>query len=104
MNFKDALEKDLSNVFFNATEFAESANINGKDMLVVIDDDELERQKILNSEELVKAELLFFVEKKVFGNKPRPDALIDFNKKRYRILKVNEKNNLFTFILERYSG
>ena len=40
MSFRDMVQADLHNVFFNVEEFAEEHTINGKKMLCVIDQDE----------------------------------------------------------------
>lgn len=45
-NFKDFVQDDLV-VFFNPNEFGEVHNVDGKDMLVVIDSDTL-REKSMN--------------------------------------------------------
>ena len=41
MNFKEQIRKDLTSVFLNLGEFAELHRIEGKQVAVVIDDDEL---------------------------------------------------------------
>ncbi len=102
--FKDFYRQDVERVFFNPDELAEIVVINGKEMSVVIDNEELERQKLLKGERLTKAELLFYVPKIAFGNIPKPDLLLDFNHKRYRILDVDNKADILIFILVRHSG
>ena len=103
--FKDFFNQDVERVYFNPDELAETVLINGKPMDVVVDDNELERRKLIHGEKLTKAELLFHVSKSVFGNVPKPDVLLDFNKKRYRILDVNNTaNRILTITLERFSS
>lgn len=104
MSLKDALEIDISNVFFNSDEFGETANINGKEMNVIIDNHELLRQKLSKGEKLTKAELLFHVAQKTFGNVPKPNVHLDFNNKRYLILDIANNTGVLTITLERYSG
>lgn len=37
MNFKEQLEADLHNVFFNPAEFGETINLNGRTMMAVVE-------------------------------------------------------------------
>lgn len=102
--FKDFYKKDVQQIFFNSDELAETVVINGKSMSVVIDDDELERQKLKFGEKLDHAELLFHVSLLEFGNVPKPDVLLDFGKKRYRVLNTTKNAAVLTIALGRYSG
>ncbi len=43
MTFKEEVQRDLSSVFLNLDEFAELHRVEGKEIAVVIDEDELEK-------------------------------------------------------------
>ena len=50
MTFKEILRKDIEQVFLNPEEFGEEHIVNGKPMMIMIDDNELtEREKRMKS-------------------------------------------------------
>ena len=50
LTFKEILRQDVKKVFFNPAEFGEEHTVNGKPMLIMIDDNELtEREKRMKS-------------------------------------------------------
>ena len=63
-SFKDVLKSDIKQVFLNFEEFGEIHKINGQEVLLIIDENELtEREKRIrhNKEELHRKQLLFYV-------------------------------------------
>jgi hypothetical protein len=101
VRLRDYFFSDLS-TFFNAEEFAEEVNIEGKPMKVVIDNDLLEEYKLKNGGEgLDQIELLFHVEKSNFERKPSTNNIMRFNNKIYRIADVTEEEGMYMFKLTR---
>ena len=50
LTFKELLRQDVKTVFLNPAEFGEEHTVNGKTMLIIIDDNELDRKSTrLNS-------------------------------------------------------
>ncbi len=72
-SFKELLRQDIKTVFFNPLEFGEEHIVNGKKMLIMIDDNELtEREKRMKShmDGLYKKQTLIFVSAIEFGPLP----------------------------------
>jgi hypothetical protein len=103
MNFKDQLAKDLD-IFVNVNEFGSIEEIDGKPVLVVIDDDQLEKQNLkYGGEGLAKGELLFHV-KKTDIERPYIGKRMTFNKKPYKVLNFTENSGMYTITLVRFTG
>lgn len=63
-SFKELLRQDVKTVFFNPLEFGEEHTVNGKPMLILIDDNELsEREKRIKShmDGIYKKQTLIYV-------------------------------------------
>lgn len=105
MNFKEAAEEDME-VFFNPEEFADYHNIDGVDMLIVIDEDRLEELK--NTKDtyingIHEAKLLFHVKKSDFGGKPATNTVLDVDNRTYRVINSAEDSGIITLILGWYN-
>ena len=73
--FKQMAFDDIAKVFLNPEEFAEMHNVNGKDMLVVVDSFEAERRTRKQFEKLridgiYVNTILIYVARKDFGQAP----------------------------------
>lgn len=104
MNFKEALVEDTA-VFFNLDEFAETHNIDGTDMPIIIDSDKLEELKssrVNDFEGVYKAQLLFYVKKSDFGGKPAIDSILNMDDKTYRVVASSENGDMLTILLGWY--
>jgi len=84
MNFKDAVAADIDNVFFKTNEFAESVNIDGKPVPLILDDDMLQGKTETYAEGLANGEQFIFIKQKDIKRIPQPgDELSKENKKWY---------------------
>ena len=100
--FKEQLQKDFDNIFFNLDEFAEIHTVEGKEVSVVIDNDklmELDLGKKDHSDGVYTDEKMFFIQKKdldfdAVGGQDR-----DCDGGMYRILNVFEDMGGYTIIL-----
>lgn len=101
MNFKDAIARDINNTFLNAFEFAETAVINDKEMLIVPNDEAL--NKLETDKKLASCEIIFHVEAANFEHIPKPEKMMLFNNKKYRIGRVIDNMGMLTIGLERYT-
>ena len=75
LTFKEALRQDVKQVFLNPSEFGEEHTVNGKRMLIIIDDNELtEREKRMQShmDGLYKKQTLIYVSALDYGPLPGP--------------------------------
>lgn len=73
MTFKGVLRKDIEQVFLNPEEFGEEHIVNGKPMMIMIDDNELtEREKRMKShmDGIYKKQTLVYVRALDFGPLP----------------------------------
>lgn len=101
--FKDVLQQDVKRVFLNIDEFGEMHDINGQDVLVVIDESELtEREKRIKRDEgkLHRKQLLFYVAAEDFGSLPAPGKTLRFDRKQYLITDAEDEGEIYSISLE----
>ena len=103
--FKDLVAEDVASVFLNLDEFAETRLINGKEMAVVVDDNELlERDKAtaLGAQlaGTYKSRRLIYVSKAEFGSRPAQDVLLTMGTKQYRVKSCTEETGILAIELE----
>ena len=110
--FKDVLQQDVKRVFLNIDEFGEMHDINGQEILVVIDENELiEREKRIkrNEGELHKKQLLFYVAAEDFGSLPSPGKTqrrssdlktLRLDGKQYLITDAEDEGGIYSISLE----
>jgi hypothetical protein len=102
MNFKDTLADDFE-FFFDDGEFAEEANIDGKSVTIVPDEDTLKEHKIKNGGEgLAAGELLFYAKKSDFEEELFIGKTTKLNKDLYRISDLQESAGMYTVTLVGY--
>ena len=73
LTFKELLRQDVKTVFLNPAEFGEEHAVNGKPMMIIIDDNELtEREKRMksNMDGIYKKQTLVYVSALDFGPLP----------------------------------
>lgn len=73
MSFKELLRQDVKTVFLNPAEFGEEHTVNGKQMQIIIDDNELtEREKRIksNMDGIYKKQTLIYVSALDYGPLP----------------------------------
>lgn len=76
MSFKDQIQKDLDTVFLNLDEFAELHYVEGKQIPVVVDNDQLNKLKQGQILGLVEADMLLIGREKDFPSYLAPGRLI----------------------------
>lgn len=103
MAFKDALQDDLDNVFFNQEEFAELHSYKGNDIPVVVDDEKLTEMKLRSKEDhsdgLFSASKLIYVKESDVESEPFSGEYVEFDGKDYYIESVQNQNGIYTIIL-----
>lgn len=103
MNFKDLVRNDIENIFMNADEFAETHNIDGKDMVVMVDNNEmLEREKRYKALEdgIFRKQVLFYVSAVKFGRLPAIGKIMVFDKKQYKVTDAIREGGVYSISLE----
>lgn len=102
MTFKDQLEKDFNNTFFNLNEFAEIHDVDGKNIPVVVDNEtllQLDLGKNADSDGVFQDNRMFFVQKKYLDCEPVIGQIMEFDKESYQVGNVLEDFGGYTIIL-----
>lgn len=103
-NFKEILQRDCERVFLNPKEFGSLHKIDGKDMIIQIDDSEVtEREKKRQSETegIYERQFLFYVLQKDFGLFPAVGRVIKIDSSEYRILDAKSEGGMYSITVGR---
>ena len=104
-SFKDLVAADISAVYLNGQEFADTHTIDGKPMTVVVDENELlerDKAKIMaaQTEGTYKARRLVYVAKADFGPRPAQGAMLTLDGKAYKVKSCTEEAGVLAIELE----
>lgn len=103
--FKTLLQMDRQ-IFLNPDEFGGLHNVGGKEILILIDDNEMiEREKRQTGMEahrqgIYKKQLLFYVKAEEFGKLPAVGRALILDGKRYTITDAVDENGIYSISLE----
>lgn len=104
LSFKEIIRQDNKNVFLNLKEFGELHNVGGKDLLVVIDENEqIERDKRYKNalaEGLFKKQFLFYVMLEDIGFIPAPGRMLIFDGKPYTVTDSTNEEGVLSISME----
>lgn len=107
MTFKDQIAKDTKSVFMNIDEFGDMHNVNGKDMIVLVDNNELvDREKryqyrhSLYADGVYLKELLIYVHSEDFGPLPAIGRTVTFDNKIYIVSDAINEDGIYSLCLE----
>lgn len=107
MTFKEQIAKDNRTVFMNIDEFGDIHNVNGKDMTVLIDNNELvDREKryqyrhSLYADGVYLKELLIYVHAEDFGPLPAIGRIVTFDNKTYIVSDAINEDGIYSLCLE----
>ncbi len=104
LSFKEIIRQDNKNVFLNPKEFGEIHNVGGKDLLVIIDENEqIERDKRYKNtlaEGLFKKQFLFYVLLEDIGFMPAPGRALTFDGKSYTVTDSTNEAGLLSVSME----
>ena len=107
MTFKEQIAKDNRTVFMNIDEFGDIHNVNGKDMIVLIDNNELvDREKryqyrhSLYADGVYLKELLIYVHAEDFGPLPAIGRIVTFDNKTYIVSDAINEDGIYSLCLE----
>lgn len=104
--FKQQVAADLGQVWFSdLEEFWETHTINGTEMRVVVDTDELIRRSAkrvytASDSGLYAGHKLIMVQASEFGAQPAIGNYIVFDARRYRVVDVDSQSGLYVIELE----
>ena len=106
--FRDQVASDLGSVWFSdLEEFWENHSINGIDMRVVVDNDELIRRSAkrvytVSDSGLYAGHRLIMVRASEYGAKPAIGNQILFDNRRYKVVDVDAQAGLYVLELEAF--
>lgn len=112
-SFKEQLEKDFDDSFFNLNEFAEIHDIDGKEIPVVVDNETLlqlnrrnssRRGKTADYDGIFQDNRMFFVLKKYLPDQPVIDQIMEFDREPYKVGNVLEDFGGYTIVLKENAG
>ncbi len=106
-SFKEQLEKDFDDTFFNLDEFAELHTIDGKEIPVVVDNEiliELNMGKTVNSDGIFTDSIIIFVQRKYLDYEPVIGQVIDYDGVTYLVDNVLSDTGGYTVILRGNEG
>ena len=108
--FKDFAHADISAVFFNVDEHAEEHNVDGKDVLVILEKDDV-RDHSAHWEAgakqnfdtgLYNRHIILYIRVEDYGPKPKQGKLLTLDKKlTYLIQKCDEESGVYRMSMER---
>jgi uncharacterized protein YlzI (FlbEa/FlbD family) len=107
MTFKDQIAKDIDDVFANEDEFWDWHTIDGKKMLVQIDNNEMinrekryQYRRSFNADGVFLKELLIYVKAKDFGALPAVKRVLTFDGKSYIVSDAINEDGIYSISLE----
>lgn len=108
--FKDQIASDLGAVWFSdREEFWETHSVNGTNMSVVVDNDELIRRaakRVYTASDggLYTGHKLVMVRASEYGAKPSVGSQIVFDNRRMKIVDVDSQSGLYVIELEAFKS
>lgn len=104
MTLKEIMKEDLDDVFFDLDEFAEIHDVNGKEMSVMIDGNELgERKKSDRAgkhyDGLYTSMILMYVKAEEYGARPKVGSLIHLDGKAYKVIEAVEEGGVYSITM-----
>lgn len=103
MSFKEMVQEDIKNIFLNPEEFGETHLVDGKEMTIIIDENELvEREKKIKTlaEGLHVKQLLMYVSEEEFGPEPLINRLLELDGSYYVVTDVSSEMGIHAISLK----
>ncbi len=101
MSLKEQIANDNQNLLFNFDEFAKSANINGVEITVIEDNEQLSKYI---KEGLCQGNILLYAKLESFPKTPISGSIILYNNRKYEVDNCIEEDNILTISLKRFKG
>ncbi len=106
MNLRKIIRDDLEDVFFDMEEFAERHTVNGKEMCIIFDENELlERKKEGRAgshfDGAYLATAMLYVKAEEYGPRPKAGSVLVLDEKKvYRITAAVDEGGVYSIALE----
>ena len=102
-SFKEVMKDDVNNTFMNVDEFADMHTVDGKEIPVLVDDNEIiEREKKMksNMDGVYVKQKLIYVKADDFGPLPAIGRQIVFDEKRYMVTDSTDEDGVYAITME----
>lgn len=104
--FKDVISADIDRTFANIDEFCDLMMVDGKEMRVLLDSDELRERKGLPAkgehlEGLYEAHVIAYIPVADYGKMPKIGKLMTIGAKQYIIVDCINEAGIYSFTLRR---
>ena len=103
LSFKDIIQRDIDEVFFNTEEFSDIHTVDGKPMAAMIDDMEnIEREKKMksNMDGIYARQILLYVKASEFGSLPAQGRILTLDGRKYIVVDAVDEGGVYTVTLE----
>ena len=107
MTFKEQMRADIKNTFMNIDEFSETHIVNGKEMSVTIDNNELiKRKKRVGShmDGIYANQKLIYVEASEFGALPAEGSVLTLDNRTYRVEEAVSEDGIYSITIGANKG
>jgi len=101
MGFKEDTTEDIDEVFFDDDFFSSTHNFDGRDILVIVDDEGLEELKKDWKDEVNKASVLLFVREKDMDRKLTVNSTVEFDGKVFYVNGIWKSDGVWKLLLGR---
>lgn len=108
MGFKEDVEADIGEVFFNSEEFGSLHEIDGEEITVVVASNERndtakrENEKDMWKDEIQKESILIFVKEKDMKRKLSVNSAIRYDGRPFFVNAINKQGGVWKLLLGRY--
>lgn len=102
MSFKDIIKNDIANIFLCEDEFAETAEINGKTIPVITDEDILKEKERVGVGIYENARTIYVSEEHM--KRPKQGSIFIMNKQTFTVLSATSDMGMLEIVIERNSG
>ena len=99
--FMESIAEDLDNVFFDLDFFGSTHNINGKDTVIIIDEEELRSLQKTDKNGIYKNDILLFIRAEDAGKKLKINSYLDVDGKRLFVHEVTETAGVYKAVMGR---
>ena len=102
-SFKEVMKDDVSHTFMNLDEFADLHKVDGKDIPVIIDENEIiEREKKMksNMDGIYVKQKLIYVKADDFGALPAINRQIMLDGKSYIVIDAVDEEGVYSITME----
>ena len=102
-SFKEQIAADIFGTFLNEQEFSDKHMVNGKEMTVQVDENEvLERDKSrlgTHADGLYKSRRLIYVAREEYGPRPAQGTMVNLDGRQYKVVDCTEEAGILAIEL-----